>query len=196
MDAAIQLKYPLTFSIYCIWHISQNLPLGLKSKLGELFEQFKKDFYECRNSLDQEIFEQRWLALCNKYPNAVNYLERSLYPSKASWIRAFSNNIFTIDIQTTSHSEEQNNNDYANWRDTLLYSQSEILVSNAFANINDEIKEFTTSQVYKIHFNEMERSFSYNVKILDQSYINNENFQDWSFSDDFIKKQEIQQITF
>ena len=57
MNVAIKLKYPLTFPIYCIWHISQNLPLCLKSKLGELFEQFKKDFYECCNSLDQIIFE-------------------------------------------------------------------------------------------------------------------------------------------
>src|SRR5437016_5277689 len=61
MDAAIQLKYPLTFSIHCIWHISQNLPLYFKSKLGKLFKQFKKDFYEYHNSLDQEIFKQRWL---------------------------------------------------------------------------------------------------------------------------------------
>ena len=42
MDIAIKLKYPSTYSIYCIWHISQNLPLHFRSKLGELFEQFKK----------------------------------------------------------------------------------------------------------------------------------------------------------
>ena len=207
MDVAIRLKYPLTFPIHCIWHISQNLPLRLKSKLGGSFEQFKKDFYECRNSLDQEIFEQRWTALCDKYPNAVSYLERSLYPSKASWACAFSNNVFTIDIQTTSRcesvnatfkrllynsnttlvdifitveerlAEEQDNNDYTNWQDTLPYTHSETLISNAFANINDELKEFTTSQVCKTHNSEMEMSFSYDAKELDQSYINNEELQ-------------------
>lgn len=58
MNAAVQLKYPLIFSIYCIWHIRQNLLLQLRFKLEELFEQFKKDFYDCHNSLEQEIFEQ------------------------------------------------------------------------------------------------------------------------------------------
>ena len=157
--------------------------------------------------MDQTIFEQRWSALCNKYPNAINYLERSLYPSKASWACAFSINIFTIDIQTTSRCEsvnatfkwllynsnttlidifltveerlleEQDNVDYTNWQNTLPYAHSETLISNAFANINDELKEFTTSQICKIHNNEMEMSFSYDAKILNQFYINNEELQ-------------------
>ncbi|EXX72481.1 hypothetical protein RirG_068970 [Rhizophagus irregularis DAOM 197198w] len=79
MDAAILLKYPSTFPIHCIWHISQNLPLQLKSKLGELFDQFKKDFYECQNSLVEEIFEQKWSDLLVKYPNTASYLKKSLY---------------------------------------------------------------------------------------------------------------------
>jgi hypothetical protein len=57
MDVAVQIKYPSTFSIHCIWHIGQNLPLRLKSKLDRSFDQFKKDFYECYNSLVEEIFE-------------------------------------------------------------------------------------------------------------------------------------------
>src|SRR5436190_12675021 len=59
MDMAIRLKYPSTFPIHCIWHIGRNLPLHLKSKLGGSFDNFKKEFYECRNSLEQETFENR-----------------------------------------------------------------------------------------------------------------------------------------
>jgi hypothetical protein len=211
MNAAIRLKYSSTFPIHCIWHISQNLILRLKSKLGQLFEQFKKDFYECRNSLDKEIFEQRWLALLAKYSNAASYLERSLYPSKTSWARAFNINIFTIDIQTTSRcesvnatfkrllfnsnntlvdtflaveerlEEEQDNDDYMNWQDAFLHTQSTTVISNAFSNIIDELREFVTPQIQKIHYNEMESAFNYDAKILDKSYINNEEIQVGNF---------------
>ena len=207
MDAAIRLKYPSTFAIHCIWHIGQNLPLRLRSKLGGLFDQFKKDFYECRNSLEPEVFEQRWKDLLANYPNAVNYLEKTLYSSKTSWACAFNTNIFTLDIQTTSRSEsvnatfkrllnnsnstlvdvflaieerleeEQDNNDYANWHNALSITQSATIASNAFNNIINELKEFTTPSIQKIIYNEMELAFSYEAKHLDQSYVDNENFQ-------------------
>ncbi|CAB4415520.1 unnamed protein product [Rhizophagus irregularis] len=226
MDAAILLKYPSTFPIHCIWHISQNLPLRLKSKLGELFDQFKKDFYECRNSLVEEIFEQKWSDLLVKYPNTASYLERSLYPSKKSWACAFNNNIFTIDIQTTSRcesvnatfkrllfnsnsilidifhavqeqlEEEEDNNDYINWKSSLPCNQSSTIASNAFTNIIDELKLFVTPQIQKVHYSEMEMAFNYDARVLDQSYIKNETSQDWSFADGFIENQEIRQITF
>ncbi|CAB4438505.1 unnamed protein product [Rhizophagus irregularis] len=43
MDIVIHLKYPSIFHIHCIWHIKQNLHLCLKSKLGALFELFKRE---------------------------------------------------------------------------------------------------------------------------------------------------------
>lgn len=98
MDLAIRLKYSFTFPIHCIWLIGQNLPLRLKSKLGGLFDQFKEDFYKCRNILNQEIFEHHWQNLLVSYLNAANYLIKTLYPSKCSWTQAFSIMIFTIDI--------------------------------------------------------------------------------------------------
>ncbi|CAB5191174.1 unnamed protein product [Rhizophagus irregularis] len=204
----------------------QNLPLRLKSKLGELFDQFKKDFYECRNSLVEEIFEQKWSDLLVKYPNTASYLERSLYPSKKSWACAFNNNIFTIDIQTTSRcesvnatfkrllfnsnstlidifhavqerlEEEEDNNDYINWKSSLPCNQSSTIASNAFTNIIDELKLFVTPQIQKVHYSEMEMAFNYDARVLDQSYIKNETSQDWSFADGFIENQEIRQITF
>ncbi|CAB4438300.1 unnamed protein product [Rhizophagus irregularis] len=198
MDAAILLKYPSTFPIHCIWHISQNLPLRLKSKLDLLV----------------------------KYPNTASYLERSLYPSKKSWACAFNNNIFTIDIQTTSRcesvnatfkrllfnsnstlidifhavqerlEEEEDNNDYINWKSSLPCNQSSTIASNAFTNIIDELKLFVTPQIQKVHYSEMEMAFNYDARVLDQSYIKNETSQDWSFADGFIENQEIRQITF
>lgn len=145
--------------------------------------------------------------MLTKYPTAASYLERTLYPSKTSWARAFSTNVFTLDVQTTSRSEsvnatfkrllhnsnstlvdvflaveerleeEQDNNDYKNWHNTLSATQSTTIVSNAFTDVINELKEFTTSRIQKIHYNEMELAFNYDAKPLDQSYINNENSQ-------------------
>ncbi|CAB5336267.1 unnamed protein product [Rhizophagus irregularis] len=113
----------------------QNLPLQLKSKLGELFDQFKKDFYECQNSLVEEIFEQKWSDLLVKYPNTASYLERSLYPSKKSWACAFNNNIFTIDIQTTSRCESVN----ATFKRLLFNSNSTLI--DIFHAVQERLEE-------------------------------------------------------
>ncbi|CAB4438846.1 unnamed protein product [Rhizophagus irregularis] len=92
--------------------------------------------------------------------------------------------------------EEQDNQDYVNWHNTLSITQSTTIASNAFSDIISELKEFTTFPIQKIHYNEMELAFSYDAKLLDRSCIINEDLKDWSFSSDFIEKQEIRQVTF
>src|SRR5947208_15992523 len=96
-----------------------------------------------------------------------------LYPSKTSWARAFSVDIFTADIQTISRCEsvnstfkrllfnsnstlmdiflaieerleEQDNEDYANWRDNLSCIQSATIISKAFSKVIDELKAFVS----------------------------------------------------
>ncbi|CAI2170846.1 8589_t:CDS:2 [Funneliformis geosporum] len=178
---------------------------------------------------NKKVYNQDFYKVIYKYncddSQLVNYLKRRLYPSKASWARAFSNNVFIIDIQSNSRCEsvnatfkrllhnsnttlidlfftveerlmeEQDNNEYANWQNALPCTQSTI-VSSAFANIIEELKLFTLPQIQKIHYSKMEMAFSYDAKLLDQTYINNETLQDWSFADGFIENQEIRQITF
>ena len=45
MDAAIAQIYPQTRHLYCIWHIGQNLPKNLKSKLHSNYEEFTKKIF-------------------------------------------------------------------------------------------------------------------------------------------------------
>jgi hypothetical protein len=73
--------------------------------------------------------------------------------------------------------EEQDNEDYANWKDNILYTQSTTIVSNAFRKVIDELKVFVSSSIQKIHYKEMELALNYDVKVLDQSYVNCEQFQ-------------------
>ena len=55
-DAAIGQIYENTYSIYCIFHISENLSRNLKSKLYDQYESFIHDFFLCRNSLCEKYF--------------------------------------------------------------------------------------------------------------------------------------------
>ena len=59
MDAAIVQTYEMTHPIHCIFHISENLPKNVKSKLGDQYEDFVRSFFICRNSLCEELFYER-----------------------------------------------------------------------------------------------------------------------------------------
>ncbi|RHZ58061.1 hypothetical protein Glove_376g2 [Diversispora epigaea] len=88
-DAAIGQIYIITYQIHCIFHISENLPKNLKSKLCDQYENFSN--------------------LVEKYPSVKDYLMRVLYPNRQTWVRAFTSKIFTAGIQTTSCIEGLNN---------------------------------------------------------------------------------------
>ncbi|RHZ64231.1 hypothetical protein Glove_326g241 [Diversispora epigaea] len=106
---AIGQIYVSTYQIHCIFHISENLPKNLKSKLGDQYENFVHDFYLCRNSICEELFYKRWSNLTEKYSNTKDYLMRALYPNRQAWARTFTSKIFTAGIQTTSRVESLNN---------------------------------------------------------------------------------------
>ncbi|CAG8555213.1 5369_t:CDS:2 [Ambispora gerdemannii] len=86
-DAAVRQTYQNTYSVYCIFHISENLPKNLKSKLHSQYESFVHDFFLCRNSLCKENFYERWSQLTEKYSNVKDYLMRALYPNLNSIVK-------------------------------------------------------------------------------------------------------------
>jgi hypothetical protein len=51
MDAAIAQIYSQTKHLHCIWHIGQNIPKNLKSKLHGNYEEFAKKFSNRPSSL-------------------------------------------------------------------------------------------------------------------------------------------------
>ncbi|CAG8489632.1 17060_t:CDS:1 [Gigaspora rosea] len=70
-----------------------------------------KDFYVARNSLTVLAFEARWEWLLEKYSyrdHVKNYLQNTLYSSKTSWAKAYTNKVFTAGIQSTSRVESYN----------------------------------------------------------------------------------------
>ncbi|CAG8798569.1 24587_t:CDS:2, partial [Cetraspora pellucida] len=69
VSAAIRDEFPTTKSLYCMFHISQNLFSNLKSCLGNQYNEFIQDFYEMQKSLFEVMFEYKWTQLVNKYNN-------------------------------------------------------------------------------------------------------------------------------
>ncbi|KAF0555268.1 protein far1-related sequence 5-like [Gigaspora margarita] len=66
------------------------------------------DFYIMRNSLAEEKFNERWENLLQDYPQASDYLLRSLGCCTKSWARAFTSRYFTAGVQSTSRNEGEN----------------------------------------------------------------------------------------
>ena len=109
MDAACKIIYKHTYHVHCIWHLSQNLPKRLKSKLGNVgFKEFIREFWKARNSLCIDVFEQRFQALLEKYPNAYDYLQSTIYSTRQSWACSFINRIFTARMRSIQHVESIN----------------------------------------------------------------------------------------
>jgi len=107
VDAAVMKVFPTSYPIHCAFHITQNLHKNLRKLLGEDYEKFLQDFYQCRNSLVQVIFHQRFTKLVEDYPKAKCYLE-GLYKSKEYWAHSFTNFKFTGGMIATSRVESVN----------------------------------------------------------------------------------------
>src|SRR5271167_3809559 len=67
VDAAVKEVFTNTYPVHCAFHITQNLHKNLRKPLGSLYEKFLQDFYQCRNSLLQATFENRFAKLIEDY---------------------------------------------------------------------------------------------------------------------------------
>lgn len=108
MIRSIKEIYPNTQHLLCIFHIDLNLRKKLKGKLGVQFEEFRRKFYICRNSLCEELFEHRWNQMVGQYPAAAKYLSEKLYVNKESWAIPWIHKRFTTGAQSTQRIESIN----------------------------------------------------------------------------------------
>ncbi len=81
-NATIGQVYLTTYPIHYIFHISENLPKNLKSKLCDQYNKFICDFFICHNSICEELFYKKWTGFIEKYSNMKDYLIRALYPDR------------------------------------------------------------------------------------------------------------------
>ena len=79
VDAAIRQVYETTYPVHCIYHINENLLRNIKSKFSDQYDECICDFYQCHNSLCEELFYEKWTKLIEKYPSVKDYLMKALY---------------------------------------------------------------------------------------------------------------------
>ena len=196
MTAACQIIYKDTYHIHCIWHMSQNLPKRLKHKLGATdFKTFNTDFWKTRNSLCVEVFEQRFQALIEKFPNSSTYMRNTLYPIRQSWVRAFTSRSFTAGMQSTQRVESINaivhkaisssstmaevvefldsrmqkedlNKSFMAWKYKSTTFHQPFVVENFFSNINGLIKKYLSPHIVEVIHKQMCESVLYKCEMI------------------------------
>ena len=93
--------------------------------MGNRFEEFRRKFYVCRNSLCNQLIEQ--------YSAAAKYLSNTLYSTKDSWAVPWIRKRFTTGAQSTQRIESINKHVH----DKVDRSTS---LCNLLISINDRIK--------------------------------------------------------
>ncbi|CAG8804664.1 7502_t:CDS:1, partial [Racocetra persica] len=63
LGPAIDATFSTMQYLYCIFHIIQNIKKKLARFLGSRYIEFLADFLVCRNTLFEEVFEQRFESL-------------------------------------------------------------------------------------------------------------------------------------
>ncbi|CAB4377221.1 unnamed protein product [Rhizophagus irregularis] len=107
--AAVQVVYPQTCHLLCIYHLLENVKKKAKSKLrGDMVSNFVEDFYTMRNSYSEEQFNTKYQEMLVKYEPCRPYLEKRIYPSQESWARYCISKIFTAGIESTQRVESIN----------------------------------------------------------------------------------------
>ena len=158
--------------------------------MGENYSQFLNDFYNTRNSLNQERFEHLFLKLIEKYNQVSNYLNK-LYKSKVYWAFCYTSTIFTAATQTTSrveglnailkrqlinsntslvqlnktidrrYQEEERQKEYAFWKSVIPCVISSQTANFLFPAIEAMIKNYLADPLYNIQTQEINQSVYY-----------------------------------
>lgn len=109
MVAAIQKTWPITKHQFCLFHIRKNLEKHFLSVFkGDQWKLFISTFYHVRNSRAEQLFEERWSAFQEQFPEATRYMQRQLYPTREAWALCFTHKAFNAGIQSTQRVESYN----------------------------------------------------------------------------------------
>ncbi|CAB4396762.1 unnamed protein product [Rhizophagus irregularis] len=146
MSNAISLIYPNSAHCLCLFHIDLNLKKNLRSKLTtKIFHEFRKDFFQCRNTLSPAIFESRWQNLKEKYSSVSGYLNRQLDPLKTKWAVCYINIQFTAGANSTQRVESLNKKVY----DSVNSCSSLLTLVKEIQQLLDDKANYIRIQEYK-----------------------------------------------
>ncbi|CAB4392395.1 unnamed protein product [Rhizophagus irregularis] len=160
----------------------------LKRLHKKKMEDPRWDFYMTRNSLTEKQFNERWEILLQNYPQAKDYLIRSLGCNFQSWARAFTSKYFTADAQTTFRNEGENSVlkqlfgnsnlslcelfdaleeryqeevdycEFINWHQTIPQIRPQNVSTSIFGPVAQQLNEFVMLNIMKKQEEQMELS--------------------------------------
>ena len=152
MIAAVNSSWPGTKHHFCLFHIRKNLEKHFLGKYRDKkWNKFFATFCRARNSRVESIFEERWAALLNEYPDATSYLQRQLYKCREAWVLCFTHRAFNAGIQSTQRVESYNGiiKNHVNGTTSLMELESVIkrilLRESQFLNVNEVISKLPAS---------------------------------------------------
>jgi len=197
VDAAVREVFINTYPIHCAFHITQNLHKNLRKPLGDQYEKFLQDFYQCRNSLVQSTFSNRFTKLVDDYPQGRSYLE-GLYESKEYWAHSYTSFWFTggmiassrvesvnacikrmlfnsdaslCDLMNEIHNlldEQDKKNRYNYWKLAIPSIKSQEKVNFLFKCMDKCCQDFLTPAVLKLQRDEINQSVYYVANFVEQ----------------------------
>ncbi|CAG8704302.1 5390_t:CDS:2 [Funneliformis caledonium] len=89
--------------------LQKNLEKHFLSKYrDEKWNKFFAAFCYACNSRVESIFEERWAALLQEYPDATSYLQHYLYSCREDWVLCFTHHAFNAEIQSIQYVESYN----------------------------------------------------------------------------------------
>ncbi|CAG8792175.1 1585_t:CDS:2, partial [Racocetra persica] len=153
--------------------IMSDTNLALDLAISEEYEQSyaMHYFYQPRNLLVPEVFEQKWTQLVGKYNESrvVKYL-RILYSSKKAWARAYTAKVFTAGIQITSHVKSYNAqvkrlilNSNVSFIELAEVLEASIEEETLFQELNKAFSYFIILEMQKIQHIEIKSCLNYNM---------------------------------
>jgi hypothetical protein len=146
MSSAISLIFPNSAHCLCLFHIDLNLKKNLRNKLTtKEFQEFRKDFFQCRNTLAPTIFEVRWKTIKEKYPAISSYLNKQLDPLKTKWAVCYINIQFTAGANSTQRVESLNKKVH----DSVKSNSSLLTLVKEIQHLLDEEVNYVRMQEYE-----------------------------------------------
>jgi hypothetical protein len=139
------------------------------------------------------LFNKRWEILLQNYPQAKDYLIRSLGCNFQSWAHAFTSKYFTAGAQTTSRNEDENSVlkrlfgnsnlslcelfdalekryqkevdycEFINWHQTIPQIRPQNVSTSIFESVAQQLNEFVMPNIMKKQEEQMELSLYYHA---------------------------------
>jgi hypothetical protein len=107
--------FPTSHQVLCIWHMNQNILKNCKPIFSDVepneYDAFYLDWNNLVyiNSVEQfELEYQKFIFNWSRYPRAVSYIQRNIYPFKERFVSAFTSNFRHLGSVSTSRAEGLN----------------------------------------------------------------------------------------